>query len=353
MVHRTSTHQTTRDQYNQRLISLSNKNLELESSIHRVQKEYEKLEEKVSRQEIQISELRRLVRSFQSDKDDNDTCEESTDRIVALTFQVEKLQRQLIEVSQRKLTAAPSQGLRILEAATPIAKNEEGFESRIQDLSTLTSDNHFQANSIKGRCNTCIQYDELVNNLEVELKEFRNKNEALERSVKTLKSKNIEREVRSMTSLRQMRKQIDMLEHERKRRQEIHTSLEERVSILEAEKEIDWNEIQELVMKCNNLTTEIRHNTSFGESYDSSDHQNSLLFDVQSVASTGEKPDWSLLPSRIHRERIHARRMNSCMPSETKRKGLENDITRIGSGSDCSDTEASTVSQLSSDVCLY
>lgn len=351
MVHRTSNHQTTRDQYNQKLISLSNKNLELEASFRNVQKECEKLEERATRQELQISELRRLVRSCRSDN--HNVLEESSERIVDLTLQVGKLQRLLIEVSQKNLET-PSQSLHHPEKISSIDEIDRDSDACLHDISTSRAPYHDSAgNSTKGKCDNCIQHHEKISNLEGELNDYRNKNEALERSVKTLKSKNTEREIRSMTSLRQMRRQIDMLEHDRKRRQDTQATLEERVAILEAEKKFHSKEMQELFGKYNKLEDEIRYTTSPNrERWDSSDHQN-VSFDFQSFTSTGEKPDWVVLATPIYRESYHTGKLKVTLPSKTMGKAQENGIARIGSGSDCSDTEASTISHVGSDVCLY
>jgi hypothetical protein len=345
MVHRPSNHQTTRDQYNLKLISLSNKNLELEACLHIAQKECRKLEEKSIRQELQIVELGRLVRSLQTD---NNALEESAERIVDLTIQVQKLQRLLIEVNQEKLVTPPQGN----HHPDKTSSSDGGPDACQQDFPARTADHDVTGKTANGRCNSCNQRNEEIINLEKKLNDYRNKSETLERSVTTLKFKNTEREIRSMTSLRQMRRQIDLLEHDRKRRQDIEASLEERVAILETEKAIHAKEIQGLRGKCNKFEAGIRYASFGGESCGSSDNKNGLL-DVQSFSSSGDKPDWVVLSNRIHRGGVRKGTPSSFLPRKPLINGHENDIIRVGSGSDCSDTEASTVSHVGSDDCLH
>lgn len=83
--------------------------------------------------------------------------------------------------------------------------------------------------------------------LEEEIDRVNSKCESLQRSMKALKRKNTEREYRAMKSLKNMRKQIDVLEEERRRRVEMQTSAEERATKLQ-------NELDQLKQKMNEET---------------------------------------------------------------------------------------------------
>jgi len=69
--------------------------------------------------------------------------------------------------------------------------------------------------------------------LEEEIVRVSSKCTSLERSLATLKRKSTERELRSMKSLRNMRRQIENLEQERRRRLDLQTNAEERALELE------------------------------------------------------------------------------------------------------------------------
>lgn len=340
-------HATRRDRYNQKLIALSSRNLELEDSLRGARQERLGLQEEATRQQLHASELERLVRSLRAGDDDT-LCllAERTQRIVDLTLQVEKLQRSVLEESRQTLSppSHPDQRSDKTRAA-------EGRRHEIdEDHSSGTRGHHATGALAVEGCDCCTRHLEKILTLEKELDESRNKRETLERSVVTLKTKNTEREIRSMTSLRQMRRQIDMSEHDRRRRQDIQAELEQRVAALEAEKEIDSLEIHRLSERCKNLEAKIRHASSCRESRESSDKKNRSIV-AQSNLSAGGKPAWVILSRTFDMTDVRTSEPNG---SALEKNFVDADVIRKeGDDSDCSDTEASTASHIGSDVCGY
>jgi chromosome segregation ATPase len=342
----TSNHHPNRDQHNRTLISLSNTNLELETRFQNAQQRCRKMEKEAAKRELQISELERLVRSLAS-SDEARVLEERTQVIVDLTLKVEGLHMLLMKESQETPKTLSQPGHQPAPAMT------DGGRDARQRENTSTTPVHEMAGTAtvaSSDCNT--QRRDMIMALEKELGSYRSRNETLQRSVTTLKIKNTERELRAMKSLRQMRKQIDMLEHDRRRRQDIQTDLEERVAALEVEKVADSKEIQRLSEKCIKLETDIRHASLCGGLLDRSDKKNARSI-VQPCDNAGDKPIWVLLSKRSGREDLGTSTSKIFSHVKALEDSDDNDVARNEAGSDCSATEASTVSHVASDVYPY
>jgi hypothetical protein len=84
------------------------------------------------------------------------------------------------------------------------------------------------------------------------LEEYRQKNEALERSLATLKYKMAEREIKSAKNFRFMKQQVDRIERDRNRRMMVQETLQDQVAVLEHDIRCKDQQICELQLQLQN-----------------------------------------------------------------------------------------------------
>mmetsp|Transcript_21846 Transcript_21846/g.35163 ORF Transcript_21846/g.35163 Transcript_21846/m.35163 type:complete len:346 (-) Transcript_21846:1084-2121(-) len=222
---------TTRSQFKKKLLSLSDRNQELEDSLNVVERKCRALNEKSRLQELQIRELVGVIHSLQTKEDQNcsrsaaltddanrQILVEKTRQIADLSLQVEQLKSRI--QNQREVTA--------LETDTVTVVRDEVSKSPKDAATNIKSSDDNSS---------------IVDVMRAERDSYRQKCEALERSINTLKQKSAEREIRSAKNLRLMRRQIEMLEHERNQRQEWQDTLEQKISQLEQNNKCKQNQI--------------------------------------------------------------------------------------------------------------
>ena len=281
----TTTTTTTRSQFQKKLHYLADRNQELEDNLQISEQTCYDLNQKIRLQELQIKELESSVQSLFQPTNTNlpnymllssDHDEETSTNTVTFVEVLSEKVRQIAELSKMLESLKPN------ELQTPIMQvrrsTQQSPENEIAakgiDLDhndeDVDNDNDNESNTIM---------KSMIDTLEKERDMYRQKCEALERSINTLKHKNAQREIRSAKSLRFMKQQIDMLETDRKRRHDIQITLEEKISKLEEENELKQEEIAHLQMGLMN-----QNQTEKRGDYDS---QHKISMNHHSIQSSG------------------------------------------------------------------
>jgi hypothetical protein len=197
----------TRSEYNDRLISLLNRNKELEDKLQNEQRTNQRYLIKTNVQNILIKELMNNIQSpiygDIRDKNKNNVLLliKNAKQVAELSMEIEQMKQQQTEKEQQQESLGPNLNY---QDGKDVDDNDND-NGNDQSLSFSSSDKSNNDN-------------ELVFLLEKERTDyFENKCESLERSVNTFKCKNSEREIRNSISLRNMRNQIVSLEKQLKR----------------------------------------------------------------------------------------------------------------------------------------
>jgi hypothetical protein len=197
----------TRSEYNDRLISLLNRNKELEDKLQNEQRTNQRYLIKTNVQNILIKELMNNIQSpiygDIRDKNKNNVLLliKNAKQVAELSMEIEQMKQPQNEKEQQQESLGPNLNY---QDGKDVDDNDND-NGNDQSLSFSSSDKSNNDN-------------ELVFLLEKERTDyFENKCESLERSVNTFKCKNSEREIRNSISLRNMRNQIVSLEKQLKR----------------------------------------------------------------------------------------------------------------------------------------
>lgn len=216
---------TTRSGFQSTMLSLSTRNEELEERLREAERNSHRLEMKNKSQHALILDLMDAIHSMTNSSasgDDNESgipeemcllLTKNAQRISELSEEVGKMKFQLQQQMENHSTVRNNQ-----------VENESDVEDfRFVDISLCEEENENSSSTSSSA------------RLEEEIVRISSKCDSLERSLKALKHKNSEREIRSMKSLRSLRNQVDSLEQERKRRLDLQASAEERALQLEIE----------------------------------------------------------------------------------------------------------------------
>lgn len=218
------------------MISLSNRNQELEESLREAQQSCQRYQIKSNVQNILIKELVDAIHSMaqrpSNDKNNDENSNSNNinineDACLLLTKNARRIADLSMEIEKMKLQQQEQEQL----FPTSPNKYSDGDD---HNRSNDDDDVRFEDIPLDGNVNRSMTSSSsssssllMLAELEEENIHIKSKCDSLERSVHTLKHKNTEREVRSMMSLRNMRGQIDDLNEERKRRLNMQVSVEE------------------------------------------------------------------------------------------------------------------------------
>lgn len=248
---------TTRREFNARLLSLSIRNEELEERLREAEQSHRHDEIKKKTQFALLGDLLDAIHSMSNsnsssgdDDNDSDTGGANTDtnipeemcilftnnlqRISDLSEEVERLKLQLLQ----QIQVPRSFGNDSNSQNNPSQDNDDddGFvEISLNDNRKENSFSSTSSTSSTSSSSILIEPDQQTIHLEEEIVRVNSKCSSLERSFKTLKRKNAEREIRGIKSLRRMKRQVDGLEDERRRRLDLQAAAEERAHQLEIE----------------------------------------------------------------------------------------------------------------------
>ncbi len=250
MIQHQSSKLTTRSEVNSRLQTLSTRNEELETKLQKAEETCQHYEAKNKAQHALIQDLMETVNSLTaslpSDKEISRSEEDSSkipekiclmltkkaQRISGLVEEVEKLKFRLKE--QMKV---PISFQTYNEDDCDESEHDEEDVAFVDISLSDTENDYIPITSLSSSFSSAespMSGQETIR-LEEEIFRISSKCQSLERSLDTLKRKSMEREVRSMKSLRNMRQQVESLEQERKRRLDLQSDAEERALQLEIE----------------------------------------------------------------------------------------------------------------------
>jgi len=250
MIHYQSTKLTTRSEVNSRLQTLSTRNEELEKKLHEAEETCQHYEAKNRAQHALIQGLMETIDSLSTFSPNNKECgssdEESTkfpEKIcLMLTKKAQRISDLVEEVERMKFRLKKQREIPISFQTNYEDDFEESEHDEddvdFVDVSLSETENDYvpitSVSSSFSSSETRMSGQESIH-LEEEIVRISSKCQSLERSLDTLKRKSVEREVRSMKSLRNMRQQVESLEQERRRRLDLQSSAEERAMKLEIE----------------------------------------------------------------------------------------------------------------------
>lgn len=234
MANHESAQPNTQNELNARLFSLS---IENEARLQKAEHTCRHYEIKINAQNELIGDLVDAIHDMTGSSSGDNTLSEATCRLITqnarrvsdLSEEVEKMKLMLmlmqqIQVSNTVCKHSDDQN------DTPEMKNgndTNGFED-VQSSELSTS-------SVSSSSSPITEIEEAYARLEKEIIRMNLRCKYLERSLKTLKHKNMELGVRSIKSLQNKKRQIHNLEEERQRRLELQATAEERVLQLENE----------------------------------------------------------------------------------------------------------------------
>lgn len=239
-----STKPTTRSEFNARLESLSTQNEALEARLGQSEEKCRRLEIKNTTQHALVMDLMEAIHSMASAPTDGNepnipeaTClllTKSAQQVSDLTEELE-----LMEFALKTQTQVPRSVRNNANQESQCEGEEsenENEENDFVDVSLCDNEKEVlssssSTSSVSLRLFESTRQENIY--LDEEVAHLRTKCESLEHSLKTLKRKNSEREIRSMKSLKYMRNQIDGLQEERKRRLNLQASAEEHALKLE------------------------------------------------------------------------------------------------------------------------
>jgi len=238
-----STIPTTRSDFNARLLSLSIQNEELEARLRETEQICDRYEIKMKAQHALVVNLTDAIHamanttsSVNADTNGSSIPEEMCSLFTRNARRMSELSQE-VEIMKLLLAQQVQGRNKSMDQMEPSATNNNDDDD--ENASTTSS---VSSSSSSSSPSSSIKSDENIALLEDELNSMKSQCQSLERSFKTLKRKNMEREVRGLKSLRNMRRQVSELEQERKRRLDLQATAETRVVQLE-------NELDELKEK--------------------------------------------------------------------------------------------------------
>jgi len=297
MNYRQSTIPTTRIDFNARLLSLSIQNEELEARHRETEQICDRYEIKVKAQHALVVNLTDAIHAManttscaNTDTNGGSIPEEmcslftrNARRISELSQEVEIMKLLLAQQVQGGNVVMNKSTDQINKSADELNKsmdqmepsatyNDDDDDENASTTSSVSSSSSSSSSSIKS--------DENIALLEDELDSVKSQCQSLERSFQTLKRKNMGREVRSLKSLRNMRRQVSELEQERKRRLDLQATAETRVVQLE-------NELDELREKIFRRERPVIPDIIAEQNQKDSDTEERFLDDVNSSTLKG------------------------------------------------------------------
>ena len=229
------TRPTTRSEFNARLLSLSTRNAELEKRLREAEQAAMFYEIKTVSQHAMIQDLKDAIHSMANTSPD--TCESSSDAKTSipedLCLMITKNAQRVADLSE-EVQRMRTEMFQQMEESTgdlefeDISLHDDDSDIRLSSLASSSPSSSSPIMIEPDKQNQTIKHEE-------EMERVNSRCESLERSIRTLKRKNAQREIRNMKNMKNMRKQLDDLEKERHRRLNLQASAEERAMQLEVE----------------------------------------------------------------------------------------------------------------------
>jgi len=241
MIQDRSTKPTTRSQFNTKLLSLSNRNKEVKEKLREAEQSCQSYKIKNFLQHALILDLTDTIHSMANSPsgDSDDSGGAGTNIPEEICLLLTKNARRVSDLSEEvaKMKLQLQNQMQVLS----VAKNNENHNNNDVLFVDIPLHDNEKGNSTPSSASSISSLSSSLSLLsepeqvEKEIVRVSSRCESLERSLKTMKRKNTEREVKGMKSLRKMRHQIDGLEQERRRRLDLQAAAEARALQLESE----------------------------------------------------------------------------------------------------------------------
>ena len=241
MIQNRSTKPPTRGEFNAKLLSLSNRNKELEEKLREAEQSCQSYEIKNYSQHALILDLTDTIHSMTNypSGDNDDSGGAGTNIPEEICLLLTKNARRVSDLSE-ELAKMNLQLQNQMQVLSVVENNDNHNNKNVEFVDIPLHDNE-KGNSTSSSTSSISSLSSSLSlvsepeQVEQEIVRVSSRCESLERSLKTMKRKYTEREVKSMKSLRKMRHQIDGLEQERRRRLDLQAAAEERAHQLEFE----------------------------------------------------------------------------------------------------------------------